>query len=226
MPSPYQDGTHIGFLASVVDVADGKTTLALHFDNKTDLKTAGYLIDHKPNTMTFFGNNFAAVSTQAPSPDDDSAPTSTVTYGCAFTASASAGGICSFVSDSPALYSSACAPYATNAAGAPKYCAEGSTLPESARAHTYAIEPEDIATYEVVITAGTEKLSATAGATASSAVPTPTGTGAFTLHRGQNVVPVATGSAEAPAEATGAAVAVRPMVAGLGVVAAAAALWM
>ena len=218
MPSPYQDDTHIGFLASVVAVSGDKTTLALHFDNATNLRTAGYLIDHKPNTMTFQPSAFEAVSTI---PASAATPASTVTYGCSFASprSASAGGICSFVSDGPGLHASACAPYAS-AASAPAYCKDGSDLPESLRAHTYAIEDQDIATYQVVITAGTEKLSATAGATPSAGSPAPTGTLA-SLHRGQNVVPVETG-APAPAAATGAAgalFAVHPVVLGVGALA-------
>lgn len=182
MPSPYRDDTHIGFLASVVGVSEGKTTLALHFDDQTDLQTAGYMIDHKPNTMTFQRDAFEAVSTQ-------SAPSATVTYGCSF---ASSGGVCSFVEQ-----------------GA------------EASAHTYAIEEEDIATYQVVITAGTEKLSATAGATPHAGAPAPTGTLAVSLHRGQNVVPVETGAPTAapaaPAEgAAGALAAVHPLVLGAG----------
>ncbi|KAF1980443.1 hypothetical protein BU23DRAFT_562787 [Bimuria novae-zelandiae CBS 107.79] len=193
MPSPYQDDINIGFLASVVGVNEGKTTLALHFDDQTDLKTAGYIIDHKPNTMTFEKGGFEAVSTESA---QDDVPASTVTYGCQLNSpkSASAGGVCSFVSD-------------------------GSALSDSAGGHTYSIEEEDIATYQVVITAGTEKLRATAGATPSSSGPAPTATLAFSLHRGQNVVPTATAPPDAPAQATGAAGVVLPLhpaVAGLG----------
>lgn len=190
MPSPYHD-TNIGFLASVVDINEGKTTLAMHFDNKTDLQTAGYMIEHKPYTMTFEADGFQAVSTEAAY---DGKPESTVTYGChTSTKSSSMGGVCSFVSDIPALHSSG--------------------------AHTYSIEEEDVATYQVVITAGTEKLSATAGASPSNSAPVATGTGGFTLQRGQNVIPTATGSPSAPAQETGAAGLLLPMhpaLAGLG----------
>lgn len=211
MPSPYQDDTHIGFLASVVGVSDGKTTLALHFDNSTDLKTAGYAIDHTPNTMTFGPNGFEAVSTIAASNDE---PESTVTYGCELTSTkaAKADGVCSFVSDSPTLYKSKCLSYSDDT-DVPDYCKSGSVLPASVRAHTYAIEQEDIATYQVLVTAGLEKLSATAGATPATSFAIPTATGSFTLQRGQNTLP--TGAAEA-AGAAGAILPLHPALAGLG----------
>jgi hypothetical protein len=239
MPSPYQDDTHIGFYASVVGVSEGKTTLALSFDNKTDLATAGYVVEDEPNTMTFYGNNrFESVTTTS---EVDNGPALTMGYGCEETR---AGAVCRFASEGPAVYSSKCASYSDYtdvytttreiAYGAdytvtetstidyrtrvPAYCKSGSTLPESVVAHTYSIEKHEIATYQVVITAGAEKLSATAGATPASSVPAPTGSGAFSLHRGQNVVPTETGSAPV-VQATGAAGALLPLhpaLAGLG----------
>lgn len=243
MPSPYQEDTHIGFLASVVGVNDGKTTMALHFDNETDLATAGYIVDHKPNTMTFYGNTrFESVTTET----SDGSPL-TVMYGCEQTTArggASVGAMCKFASDGPAVYSSKCAPYSDYTdvqtstkeipygnghtltettvidyrTRVPAYCKSGTTLPESAVAHTYAIEQNEIATYKVVITAGAEKLSATAGATPSNSSPAPTATGAFTLHKGQNAVPTQTGSPAVVQEtgAAGTVFPVHPALAGLG----------
>ena len=97
---------------------------------------------------------------------------------------------------------------------APGWCADGGEVPEEERKHEYGVEPEDVATYQVVITAGLEKLSATAGPSVEA--KRPVATGAVTLHRGQNVVPVATATGSAPVEATGGAVAGRPAVVGLG----------
>lgn len=211
LPSPYQDNTHIAFLASLVGVSSSTTTLALHFDNQTNLRSAGYLIDHAPNTMTFSANAFAAVSTL---PATLSTPAATVTYGCAFSAPTSAGGTCSFVSDGGDVKSKACAGYGAGKS-APAWCADGEEVPEEERKHAYGVEPQDVATYQVVITAGLEKLSATAGPSVEA--KRPVATGAVTLQRGQNVVPLATATGSAPVEATGGAVAGRPAMVGLGV---------
>ncbi|KAJ4360534.1 uncharacterized protein N0V89_001099 [Didymosphaeria variabile] len=245
MPSPYQDDTHIGFYASVVGASEGKTTLALQFDNKTDLATAGYIVEDEANTMTFYGSSrFESVTTTTEVFDG---PALTIGYGCQGTSArggASVGALCRFASEGPAVYSSVCERYSDYSdiytstqeiaygddytvtettiidyrTRIPSYCKSGSTLPESVVAHTYAIEQEEIATYQVVITAGAEKLSATAGAMPSNSGPVPTGTGAFTLHKGQNVVPTETGSA-APVQETGAAgmnLPLHPALAGLG----------
>lgn len=244
MPSPYQGDTHIGFQASVVGVGEGKTTLALSFDNETDLATAGYIVEDEPNTMTFYGNSrFESLTTTT---DADGAAL-TMGYGCQETSARggiSVGAVCRFASEGPAVYSSYCASYSDYTGVSiktkeithgddytatetttidyrtrvPSFCKSGSELPESLMANTYTIEQKEIATYQVVITAGAEKLSATAGATPSSSGPAPTGTGAFTLHQGQNVVPSQTGSVQ-PAQETGAAGALlppHPALAGLG----------
>ncbi|KAK7188501.1 hypothetical protein DPSP01_010917 [Paraphaeosphaeria sporulosa] len=245
MPSPYQEDTHIGFYASVVGVSEGKTTLALSFDNKTDLATAGYIVEDEPNTMTFYGSSrFESVTTTT---DVSDGLALTMGYGCQETSArggVSVGAMCRFASEGPAVYSSVCEKYSDYTdvytttkefaygddytvtetttidyrTRVPSYCKSGSTLPESIIANTYMIEQEEIATYQVVITAGADKLSATAGATPSSSGPAPTGTGAFTLHKGQNVVPTETGSA-LPVQETGAAgalLALHPALAGLG----------
>ena len=235
MPSPYQDDTHIGFHASVVGVSEGKTTLALSFDNKTDLATAGYIVEDEPNTMTFYGSSrFESLTTTT---DADGAAL-TMGYGChevSARGGVSVGAACRFASEGPAVYSSYCASYSDYTGVStetrdhttttidyrtrvPSFCKSGSKLPESIIANTYTIEQKEIATYQVVITAGAEKLSATAGATPSSSVPAPTSTGAFKLHQGQNVVPSQTGSAQ-PTHETGAAGALLPLhpaLAGLG----------
>lgn len=244
MPSPYQEGTHIGFHASVVGVSEGKTTLALTFDNKTDLATAGYIVEDEPNTITFYGSSrFESITTTT---DADGAAL-TMGYGCEETRAqggVSVGAMCRFASEGPAVYSSYCASYSDYTGVSiktkeltygddytvtetttidyrtrvPSYCKSGSKLPESIIANTYTIEQKEIATYQVVITAGADKLSATAGATPSSSGPAPTSTGAFTLYQGQNVVPTQTGSAQ-PVHETGAAGALLPLhpaLAGLG----------
>ncbi|KAJ4288392.1 hypothetical protein N0V90_011627 [Kalmusia sp. IMI 367209] len=243
MPSPYNaNETHIGFYASVVGVSDGKTTLALQFDNNTNLRTAGYEIDDEPNTMTFFGSSrFESVTTSTELFDG---PELTVMYGCQLTSgtyrrSSTVGAVCRYSSDGPAVYSSFCGYYSDYTdvytrtmeytydepysvvtetttidyrTRIPSYCESGSSLPDSVVANTYTIEKSEIATYQVVITAGEEKLSATAGATVSNGGAAITGTGAS-----PNNVPTGTGGA--PAEETGAAGAVLPLhpaLAGLG----------
>ncbi|KAL5412687.1 hypothetical protein PMIN06_006177 [Paraphaeosphaeria minitans] len=237
MPSPYQEDTHIGFYASVVGVSEGKTTLALSFDNKTDLATAGYIVEDEPNTMTFYGSSrFESVTTTTNVLDG---PALTMVYGCQETSArggVSVGAVCRFASEGPAVYSSICEKYSDYtttrefASGddytttidyrtrVPSYCKSGSTLPESIIANTYMIEQEEIATYQVVITAGADKLSATAGATPSSSGPAPTGTGEFMLHKDHKAGPTETGSAQ-PVQETGAAgalLALHPALAGLG----------
>lgn len=112
------------------------------------------------------------------------------------------------------MKSKACAGYGAGKS-APAWCADGEEVPEEERKHAYGVEPEDVATYQVVITAGLEKLSATAGPSVEA--KRPVATGAVTLQRGQNVVPLATATGSAPVEATGGAVAGRPAMVGLGV---------
>ncbi|KAH8728971.1 hypothetical protein GQ44DRAFT_823730 [Phaeosphaeriaceae sp. PMI808] len=53
----------------------------------------------------------------------------------------------------------------------PSYCSDGSYLPKTGLVETATVQ---IATYQVIITAGEEKLSATQGASASNSLATPT----------------------------------------------------
>jgi hypothetical protein len=108
----------------------------------------------------------------------------------------------------------------------PDYCTEGaSTLPESVAVQTVEMSGTDARYVSVVVTAGQDKLGATAGATPSNTGARPTGTTATGLETvftqsGQSGSP--TGPTDAPAapENTNAAlpmVTIAPALAGLGV---------
>lgn len=248
MPSPWHaNETHIGFYASVVGVDGGKTTLALQFDNQTDLATAGYEFDDEPNTMTFFGSTrFESVMTSTAILDGSVLEGSELTamYGCELASGthkrrSTLGAVCRHSLNGPAMHSSFCDNYSDSTTVStrtreheyddstvvetttidyrthvPDYCKSGaSALPDSLVVDTYSIEKSELATFQVIITAGEEKLSATAGATVSNTPAMVTGTGAI------HIPPTGTGAE--PAQVTGAGAAgamlpLHPAIAGLG----------
>lgn len=100
-----------------------------------------------------------------------------------------------------------------------EFCSTGgSALPEEIAIATETFKPKYVQNYQVIITAGEEKLKATAGSTPSNSEAKPTGTATGTAATG--TATSATGSTDAPqAEFTGAAAPMRalaPALAGLG----------
>ncbi|KAF2824259.1 hypothetical protein CC86DRAFT_371634 [Ophiobolus disseminans] len=102
--------------------------------------------------------------------------------------------------------------FGPNTRGFPSWCGDRSFVPSSGWTYPLTIKRADIGTYQLVITAGQEKLTATAGASASVSGATPTGSGA------------GAGAQSTGAGSTGAAMpmkTVAPMMAGFGVAVAA-----
>ncbi|PSN74231.1 hypothetical protein BS50DRAFT_11130 [Corynespora cassiicola Philippines] len=242
------DSEYVGYYGSVVAKNGDTTTIALTVDNETDSSYVDYF-ENGPVSVTFHGETaFDAVSTFSLLMDD--APV-TVSHGCT-RAGRSAQAECTQVVDSDKLFEFYCSgisdgPITTTMTYsyqssveydtqtfAPEdfgleFCTEGSTVPDSERISIYSVQPENIGSYQLVITAGVEKLEASAGSTpsATSASATASGTAAeasgsasgsrsgSAAASGQSG---ASGTAAAAPADTGAAVpkAAAPVLAGLG----------
>lgn len=238
MPSSY-DPSEVGFYGSVVDVKDGKTTVALQFDDDTDMDSI-YVYDNTPETITIQGSTwFESVATTTERFEEGDM---TYSIGCSVPARSRAKPTCTYSMGGELAYKSYCSDYSsyTDAYTStyeytytadewypetvetyirtvdyrtyiPEECSSGSTLPEDIAVQTVTMSRGYIETYQVVITAGEEKLSATAGSA-------PQGTGAQATN---GTITGGTPTANAP-QNTGAAapmVTQAPLLAGLGVAA-------
>jgi hypothetical protein len=99
--------------------------------------------------------------------------------------------------------------FGPNSNSAPSWCSDESYFPSSGYVSVTSVKREDFASYQVVITAGAEKLSATAKASASVTSPSATGSSA-TGSKTSASVATASKAAAAPMMTVG------PVVVGLG----------
>lgn len=245
MPSNL-DSEEVGYYGSVVGAENGKTTLALVYDNDTDTDNL-YRIRSWPNTFTFQGStSFEAVYTTSESFEQGDM---TISVGCSVPAKTRAKPTCTYSTNGALAYKSMCSPYSTYTdvytttyeytyssdrygpestetyvetvdyrSYIPSFCTEGTTIPESYAVDTMTLSRSRINEFQVVITAGEEKLSATAGSSASGSGPAPTGTGAQGTA-GNGTSPTGPSAAASAPINTGAAmpmITAAPMLAGLG----------
>jgi hypothetical protein len=165
---------------SIVSVDGDRVTMKLEDDTETSLLG--------PNTFTFIGSTaFEAVQTTSMWQSNDY----TLSHGCSLASDGEP--VCKYSMNGPAAWTLLCSPDVElgnqrkrsaktkindSFDQVPEFCSEkASTIPEM-----YAVVVESsrgigTQTQEIIITAGEEKLSATAGATPknSAASPTPTG---------------------------------------------------
>jgi hypothetical protein len=199
----------IGFLGSVIGASNGHTTLAISFDNGTDIEALhlgeiSQIITVSPNSF-----EYAQDSTQEDDPDRPERRGPNYILHCDIaTASSNDPASCTYSygpryaralncqqydGDSSTDYETFTHSYPgreTYSAGvetvtktfiyAPftgttaSWCSNSSYYPESGEIVTLTLKREYVKTFQVVITAGMEKLSATQGASASPSSATPT----------------------------------------------------
>ncbi|KAF2247018.1 hypothetical protein BU26DRAFT_339781 [Trematosphaeria pertusa] len=208
MPSPYSS-EEMGFYGSVVGADGDRLTLALTYDNETNTESLGFY-DNSPETVTFVGStSFEAVVTTADISDNTEL---TISLGCQArnrarpTCYYSSNGpavyssYCSeYLSYTDIITSTELYTYPSDENNPetvvtrvetydyrdmiPDFCLSGSTIPESMLVETITMNRNYVAIYQIVITAGEQKLKATAGATltntAASVTAMVTGTAAF-----------------------------------------------
>ncbi|KAF2119954.1 hypothetical protein BDV96DRAFT_595559 [Lophiotrema nucula] len=227
MPSGLDD-QEVGFYASIIGNENGKTTMALTYDNNTDTENISYYDYTAPSTITIQGSTWYETQTTT----TDSFEDAVGTYGlsCSLPTQTRARPTCVYSQGGPLAYKVYCSDYSsytdvytstweqtytsdefgpeTVYTGVetvdyrtyiPDFCTEGSTLPEDIAKTTMTVSRGYVQTYQVVITAGQEKLAATAGASVSNSGAPTTGTGA--VATGAN----ASGTGPLQASGTGAA---------------------
>jgi hypothetical protein len=240
----------IGFLGSVIGVSNSHTTLALAYDNGTDVDALG--LDGDTQTVTV-GPTLWEAATSVHLGDDSTTTTYPVSDAESFifrceipTASANAQAACTMsyggalaqfiecntdegsVQPASTSYDTSLYTYSgrgtysagvetvtetyifgPNTISAPSWCSDESYFPSSGYVSVTSVKREDFASYQVVITAGAEKLSATAKASASVTGPSATGSSA-TGSTASVSVATASKAAAAPIMTVG------PVVVGLG----------
>jgi hypothetical protein len=247
--SPYSpDDTN--FQASVIAAEGDHVTMAISLNVEDS-----YAGESTIETVTFHGStSFENIVTYSDS-EYGYEGEATVSYGCSKEADRP---VCAFSSNGPAVWSEYCADFSDyrtaytttetytfdspssvveqvqtydNSDLIPDFCLTGSLLPESYAVMSMSMKGTKFETYPITITAGEDKLSATAGATPTnsraSATTTPTGsvTPTVTPSGSNSTVPSSSPTApNAPAEQTGAAapmLTLAPALAGLGALVAA-----
>lgn len=169
VPSPYSP-SEVGFYGSVVGVDGERVTMAVKYNEETDLSTFGYEYSNEPQTITFIGSTSLESVITTTEPFNGGA--FTMSMGCSMGSGNRAKPTCYVSSNGPAVYSQYCSGLTQEET--PDYCLSGSTVPSSIAVQTLPINRNDIQTLQIIITAGEEKLSATAGATVSTASPSAT----------------------------------------------------
>ncbi|KAF2740740.1 hypothetical protein EJ04DRAFT_164380 [Polyplosphaeria fusca] len=241
------DDYDVGYYASVVGNSDGALTLALQYDNDTDIDALG-VYENAPETATLKGATWFESVVTTTDPFENNAAM-TMSLACQMPTAGRAKPTCVYSMGGELAFSSYCSDYSTytdvytttyvdsyssDEFGPateytytetvdygdyiPEFCTEGSTLPESIAVETVTLSKSYIGTYQVVITAGEEKLDATAAAAPSSgASQTASTTGAAPAPTGANGT-VTSGTASAPPQGTGAAplMTMAPALVGLG----------
>jgi hypothetical protein len=199
----------IGFLGSVIDASNGHTTLAIGFDNGTNIDALHFgeinqtvtvspnsfeyaqdlNLDDDPNKPEFRGPDYIFHCDVASAPSNDSA-SCTQSYGpryarqvnCRASGGRDSTAYYTYTHTYPGreTYSAGVETFVRSLIYVPftgttaSWCSSSGYYPESGDVRTVTVKREDIGTFQLVITAGMEKLSATqgAGAGASSATPT------------------------------------------------------
>ncbi|KAF2035198.1 hypothetical protein EK21DRAFT_42898, partial [Setomelanomma holmii] len=188
----------LGFYGSVVSASNGHTTLALTYDNGTDVEALN--LGNNEKTVTVGPTMVEAVSTGRAVANFTNAEDYTLL--CEYATPPPAGVVTCTASYGPALARAIKCPRTARTTGTrlstdiftysgrgsysagvetivrtviygpytrsrPDWCDQSSFLPASGYSNTDTVKKEDIGTYQVVITAGQEKLSATQSAAAS-----------------------------------------------------------
>ncbi|KAF2683696.1 hypothetical protein K458DRAFT_418683 [Lentithecium fluviatile CBS 122367] len=244
LPGSPSDSENYEFKASVVGAEGDQVTLAVQIDD-------GYYTD-STETITFHGSTaFENVVTTTDSYGDYEGDL-TISYGCSKQGNRP---VCVYSSNGPVAWSSYCEMYTdyTDVVTStmtytydspastveqvetisfndviPGFCRTGSLLPESYAINTVSVRASQVQTYAITITAGEEKLSATAGATPTNSGASATTTGNVTptgSPSGSNsTIPASSPTTGGPAQQTSnaaAMVTVAPALAGLGALVAA-----
>ncbi|KAF2873963.1 hypothetical protein BDV95DRAFT_592121 [Massariosphaeria phaeospora] len=235
----------IGYYGSVIGADGDRLTLAVVYDDNTNTEALD-ILSNEPETITVGGSTYFEWSTTTTAPDSDLS--FTISMECAVTSRDET--VCTHSMNGPAYFSAYCEDFTYKTAAETvtyvesldsdsvystvltydnqdtlgNFCGTGSVLPENIAIDTVTMESSGASLYQVVITAGMDKLSATAGATPSSTGAKATGTSAESSSApasgsGASGSGTPQSSATAPVEATGAAapvITMAPMLAGLG----------
>ncbi|EAT79063.1 hypothetical protein HBH56_073600 [Parastagonospora nodorum] len=189
----------IGFYASVIGVSGPNTTLAVTYDNGTDTRAVGLM--REPTTMTISPNMFD-FDTDVPTSSGtnfynlrcdlqaSADPACTLSYNPSMARRV----LCpNMVSTTETIYQYYVHTYparlgyeagvetvmrditiGVNTRARPTWCTDSSYLPSEGLVERPSVSREDVASYQVVVTAGEEKLKATQGSGVSGSVATPT----------------------------------------------------
>jgi hypothetical protein len=180
-----------GFYASVINVNNDRTTLAMRFDNATD-PSATLRDPNDPYTMTVGPSYYALTFELEEGLHFVGGGKLTASVECT-SSSKDAAIACTYITNGPEVFSSICsrgtytgpAPIVTKSSiqyisGLPPFCITDTTVPIEYLATTSIVGESELTTrsYKAVITAGEEKISATTGATPTNTGPPATGTAA------------------------------------------------
>ncbi|KAF1844261.1 uncharacterized protein K460DRAFT_369127 [Cucurbitaria berberidis CBS 394.84] len=224
------------FVGSVIEQNGDHTTLSLAFE-QGPAQTPDYYRS-APDTVTIGGTTFVAYEATAVDPVGESKKTITVSLACS-RARASAAPTCTMSTiGAEAVLSELCAGLSTESQATPvegaQYCTNGADLTFQQTLTLSGDSQHYLNNYQVIITAGTEKLGASAAATptassasatGSTSAPANSGSGSGSSTAAGNVSSVtgARPSSSVPQQTTNAAAPMRsmaPALAGLGAAAA------
>ncbi|KAF2010985.1 hypothetical protein BU24DRAFT_50425 [Aaosphaeria arxii CBS 175.79] len=213
MPNGMDDDS-VTFRGSVIGANKEAVTLALAYNEPYNASEPMATVTVAP---TFW-------ATQTTLTDPETSGDYTYSAQCSKAPRARAGASCSYSFAGVLAHAMACADFTqqaewtTDSYTLPAWCTEGTELPASLARDVFTLAQSEIGTYEVIITAGEEKLSAVA-TTGASVTPssaqstgsntTPTGTGSSTAASAAQSGSSGTGTATT--SETGAAVPLRTM---------------
>ncbi|KAF2652944.1 hypothetical protein K491DRAFT_27822 [Lophiostoma macrostomum CBS 122681] len=257
MPYPALDSGEAGYVGSVIDVDGGKTTLRIEYDDDTDtdayyyndtpqtitLQGSTYYEEYLTTTDSYYGLDYTwsigcshGASTRAQPHCTESSNGGYIysaycDYYTSYTEAYTTTDLYTYSSDSygPATTETFVETY-NPSSYIPDFCTESgaSTIPESLATTSETLSASYVETYQLVITAGEEKLSAASSSSSGSgsSSATTTGTGAQSGATGASQSQP-TGTASQAPDGTGAAMPMitrAPVMAGLGLAVAALAL--
>jgi hypothetical protein len=149
----------VGYDASIINVNGDRTTMAIIFDKESrpHWGTNYFSSDITSETITVAPTFFEIFYTATTMYDYRDSPF-TFSQGCTKGVASSAIPTCTQSTDSPDIFPLVC----RGAEYRNKFCTEGTTVPESFKRQTYVMDESfHVVDYQVVITAGEEKLRAT-----------------------------------------------------------------
>jgi hypothetical protein len=182
----------IGFLGSVIGVSNSHTTLALTYDNGTDIDAVGptlweaatnYHFGDESTTTTYPVSDAESYTfrCEIPTAPANAQPACTMSYGGALAPFIECYTDEGSVQQSSTLYDTALYTYSgrgtysagvetitetyifgPNTISTPSWCSDENYFPSSGYVSVRSVKREDFASYQVVITAGAEKLRARA----------------------------------------------------------------